>query len=99
MSTAAIDQFMSGVESRNPNEPEFLQAVREVASTLLPFIEENPRYAKARILERLTEPDRIFSFRVAWQNDKGDVQINRGYRVQFTTRSARTRAGCGSTRR
>jgi glutamate dehydrogenase (NADP+) len=83
MSTAAIDQFMSGVESRNPNEPEFLQAVREVASTLLPFIEENPRYAKARILERLTEPDRIITFRVAWEDDKGDVQINRAWRVQL----------------
>lgn len=78
-----LDSFMSRVERRNPNEPEFHQAVREVAESLVPFIQEHPRYEEARILDRLTEPDRIIIFRVAWQDDRGVVQVNRGYRVQF----------------
>ena len=79
----ATEDFMRGVRSRNPDEPEFLQAVHEVASTLVPFIEDHPKYKKARILERLTEPDRIITFRVAWEDDAGEVQINRAWRVQL----------------
>ena len=76
--------FMDQVRSRNPHEPEFLQAVAEVAETLIPFINENQKYQDFRILERMTEPDRIISFRVCWVDDAKRVRINRGYRVQFS---------------
>ena len=75
--------FIHGLKKRSPNEPEFHQAVSEVAKTLLPFIFKNKKYLEAKILERLTEPDRIISFRVCWEDDKHNVRINRGYRVQF----------------
>ncbi|RQV95743.1 NADP-specific glutamate dehydrogenase [bacterium] len=74
---------MADLIRRAPNEPEFHQAVLEVAKAVLPFIDENPIYAKEKILERLTEPDRVIMFRVAWEDDKGQVQVNRGYRVEF----------------
>jgi glutamate dehydrogenase (NADP+) len=74
---------MDELIARNPGQPEFHQAVREVVESLMPFVLERPDYQKARILERLTEPDRIVGFRVTWMDDAGDVQINRGYRVQF----------------
>jgi glutamate dehydrogenase (NADP+) len=77
-----VDDFMSRIVARNPNEPEFLQAVHEVARCVIPFIADKPEYREARILERLTEPDRIVSFRVCWEDDRGAIQINRGYRVQ-----------------
>jgi glutamate dehydrogenase (NADP+) len=77
-----IDQGMAWVAARNPHEPEFHQAVKEVAINILPFLLENPQYTDAQIFRRLTEPDRIVSFRVAWRNDRGDIEINRGYRVQ-----------------
>ena len=78
-----IEQFMVGLIKRNPNESEFHQAVKEVAESVIPFINKNPKYIKARILERMTEPDKVISFRVAWEDDQGDIQINKGYRVQF----------------
>ena len=77
-----LDGFLEDIARRNPGEPEFLQAVHEVAMDVLPFIADKPQYRDLRILERMTEPDRIVSFRVAWQADDGSVQINRGYRVQ-----------------
>jgi glutamate dehydrogenase/leucine dehydrogenase len=77
-----IDQGMAWVAARNPHEPEFHQAVKEVAISILPFLLENPQYTDAKIFRRLTEPDRIVSFRVAWRNDQGGIEINRGYRVQ-----------------
>ena len=73
------------VEKRNPGEPEFLQAVYEVLESLEPVIEANPKYQSAGILERLVEPDRQVIFRVPWVDDKGQVQVNRGYRVQFNS--------------
>ena len=73
------------VEKRNPGEPEFLQAVYEVLESLEPVIEANPKYEAAGILERLVEPDRQVIFRVPWVDDKGQVQVNRGYRVQFNS--------------
>jgi len=79
-----LDGFLGRIEKRSPNEPEFHQAVREVAETLWPFLQDNPRYAQANILERLTEPDRIVSFRVTWEDDAGAIHVNRGYRVQFS---------------
>ena len=79
----SLDEFMQGLIRRNPNEAEFHQAVREVAEKVIPFINQHPEYQKARILERMTEPDRIISFRVCWEDDEGNVRVNRGYRVQF----------------
>ncbi len=76
--------FMGGVERRNPGEHEFHQAVREVSESLIPFISKNPVYIKKQIIERLTEPDRIVSFRVCWEDDDGNIRTNRGYRVQFS---------------
>ncbi len=76
---------MEGVIAKNPGEKEFHQAVREVAETIIPFIEENPKYKTAKILERMTEPERTISFRVLWLDDNGEIQVNRGYRVQFNS--------------
>ncbi len=78
-----LERFMQGLTKRNPGEIEFHQAVEEVARTVIPHINKNQEYLNARILERLTEPDRIVSFRVCWEDDEGHVRINRGYRVQF----------------
>lgn len=80
---ARLEDFMNGLARRNPGEPEFHQAVGEVATSIIPFILENPIYEKMQILERMTEPDRIISFRVCWQDDDSNVRVNRGYRVQF----------------
>jgi glutamate dehydrogenase (NADP+) len=82
---AQIDEFMALVKQRNGHEPEFLQAVLEVAETVIPFIEENPKYKKAKVLERIVEPERAILFRVSWVDDNGNVQVNRGYRVQFNS--------------
>ncbi len=76
-------QFMEGLLSRNPGEPEFQQAVHEVVESIMPFILENPRYQEGNLLERLTEPDRIITFRVCWEDDKGGINVNRAWRVQF----------------
>ena len=76
---------MAHVAKSNANEPEFLQAVQEVADTVIPFIAKNPKYADAKVLERMVEPERTIMFRVAWTDDKGDVHVNRGYRVEFNS--------------
>ena len=78
-----LNDFMDGVKKRSPGETEFHQAVQEVAATILPYIADKPEYTKNMILERMTEPDRIISFRVTWQDDEGNVRVNRGHRVQF----------------
>jgi glutamate dehydrogenase (NADP+) len=80
-----VTAFMDYVKVRNPNEPEFHQAVFEVVSSLTPFIEKNPKYQKAKILERMVEPERVIMFRVPWVDDKGEIQINRGYRIQMNS--------------
>lgn len=77
-----VEEFVGGVEKRNPGQPEFIQAVREVAGDLLPHIERHPHYNDLQIFERLCEPDRVVSFRVTWQDDDGHIRVNRGYRVQ-----------------
>jgi glutamate dehydrogenase (NADP+) len=82
---AQIDEFMAGIKAKNPNEPEFQQAVYEVAETVIPFIEENPKYKTAKVLERIAEPERVIMFRITWMDDKGVTQVNRGYRVQFNS--------------
>jgi len=83
--SAAIQAFMDRVAASNPNEPEFLQAVEEVAEAIVPFMEANPRYKDAKVLERIVEPERVIMFRVPWTDDAGNVQVNRGYRIEFNS--------------
>ena len=78
-----VDGFMADVIRRSPGEPEFHQAVREFVEKVLPVVEADARYAKACVLERMVEPDRVIMFRVVWESDDGEPQVNRGYRVQF----------------
>ncbi len=80
-----VEDFMFQVKSKNPCEPEFHQAVQEVVETLADFVLENPIYLKHKILERMTEPERVISFRVPWLDDRGEIQINRGYRIQMNS--------------
>ncbi len=80
-----VEQFMAKIKVKNPAEPEFHQAVMEVSESLIPFIEENPRYKFAKILERIAEPERIIIFRVPWMNDKGEVEVNRGFRIEMNS--------------
>lgn len=80
-----LDHFMAQVKAKNPAEPEYHQAVQEVAETIIPFINENPKYRFSRILDRIIEPERVLIFRVPWLNDKGDVEVNRGYRVEMNS--------------
>jgi glutamate dehydrogenase (NADP+) len=82
---SSIDKFMEMVEKRNPGQPEFYQAVYEVAQAIIPFIEENPKYKKASILERMIEPERVIMFRVPWVDDEGNFRVNRGYRIQMNS--------------
>ncbi len=77
--------FMNYVESKNPGEKEFLQAVDEVVESLWDYLKENPHYVQARVLDRLVEPERIVTFRVPWLDDQGNVQVNRGFRVEFNS--------------
>jgi len=81
----AVEAFMANIKAKDPAQPEFHQAVFEVASSLMPFIEKNPRYRKAKVLERICEPERVILFRVPWMNDNGDVQINRGFRIEMNS--------------
>ena len=81
----SLENFLASVQKRDPNQPEFLQAVREVMTTLWPFLEKNPRYRDAALLERLIEPERVIQFRVTWVDDRGQVQVNRAWRVQFSS--------------
>ena len=78
-------EFMSYVKAKNPNQPEFHQAVFEVMESIWPVIQNNPQYQAANILERIVEPERLVTFRVTWVNDKGEVQVNRGYRIQMNS--------------
>lgn len=80
-----IDAFINSVKAKNEHETEFLQAVTEVAETVIPFVMENPKYAEAKILQRMVEPERVLMFRVPWLDDAGNVQVNRGYRVEFNS--------------
>jgi glutamate dehydrogenase (NADP+) len=85
MSTVSseVERFMGGLVKRNPGETEFHQAVQEFAETVMPFYMEHPAHMKAQILERMTEPDRIITFRVSWEDDEGNIRANRAWRVQF----------------
>jgi len=80
-----LTQFMDRVKAKNPSETEFHQAVYEVVSSIMPYIEKHPKYQKAKILERMVEPERVLMFRVPWVDDKGEVQVNRGYRIEMNS--------------
>ncbi len=82
---AKVKEFMDKLIAKNPGEEEFHQAVQEVVESLMPFIEKHPEYQKAKILERMTEPERVIMFRVPWIDDKGEYQINRGFRIQMNS--------------
>ncbi|MBO5434299.1 NADP-specific glutamate dehydrogenase, partial [bacterium] len=79
-----IEQVLNDVKEKNVHEPEYLQAVEEVLNTIKPVVERHPEYKKLAVLERMTEPERIITFRVPWVNDAGEVCVNRGYRVQYS---------------
>ncbi len=80
-----VNDFMAKVIAKNPSELEFHQAVHEVVESIIPFIEENPQYKEAKILERIVEPERVMMFRVPWLDDKGEVQVNRGFRIEMNS--------------
>lgn len=82
---AKIEAFMDRVRAKNGHEPEFLQAVQEVAEAVVPFIESNPKYEIAKILDRIVEPERTIIFRIPWLDDHGNIQVNRGYRIEFNS--------------
>ncbi|MGL5632120.1 MAG: NADP-specific glutamate dehydrogenase [Azovibrio sp.] len=85
MKYTSFEEFMTRTSDRNPGQPEFLQAVAEVMESLWPFIASQPRYMEQGLLDRLVEPERIIMFRVSWVDDRGDVQVNRGYRIQHNS--------------
>ena len=83
--TYSLESFLNHVQKRDPNQTEFAQAVREVMTTLWPFLEQNPKYRQMSLLERLVEPERVIQFRVVWVDDRNQIQVNRAWRVQFSS--------------
>jgi len=81
----SVEEFMDMVKAKNPGEAEFHQAVFEVVESLWEFLQDNPHYMDAKVLERLVEPERVIMFRIPWRNDKGEIEINKGYRVEFNS--------------
>ena len=82
---SSVEDFMAMVENKNPNEPEFHQAVHEVVESLWGFLQDNQDYIYSGVMQRVVEPERVIMFRVPWRNDKGDVEVNRGYRIEFNS--------------
>src|SRR4030066_1953654 len=80
-----VNEFMAKIIAKNPGETEFHQAVKEVVESLMPFIEDNPKLKHGKILERITEPERVILFRVPWVADNGEIQINKGYRIEMNS--------------
>ncbi len=85
MKLSTLDQFLDHIRARDPHQPEFMQAVKEVMTSLWPFIEQNPHYAQQGILERLVEPERAIQFRISWVDDQGQARTNRGFRIQHNS--------------
>ncbi len=85
MTPPSLEQFLSRIQARDPHQPEFMQAVKEVMHSLWPFIEKNPRYGSHALLERLVEPERAIQFRISWMDDTGRIQVNRGFRIQHNS--------------
>ena len=92
----SLDDFLRGVAARDPQQPEFMQAVQEVMLSLWPFIEKHPHYAEHAILERLVEPERVIQFRVCWTDDQGQARVNRASASSTARPSAPSRAACAS---
>jgi len=82
---AYVDQVLETIKKRNPGEPEFLQAATEVLRSIVPVLERHPEYVESRLLERMVEPERVVMFRVPWEDDQGRFQVNRGFRIQFSS--------------
>ena len=82
---SSVEDFMAMIEHKNPNEPEFHQAVHEVVESLWSFLQDNQDYIYSGVMQRVVEPERVIMFRVPWRNDKGDVEVNRGYRIEFNS--------------
>src|SRR3990172_7306012 len=82
--TQLVERFMLDLVAKNPGESEFHQAVKEVVDSLVPCLESHPKYIEAKILERIVEPDRVIMFRVPWLDDHNNIQVNRGFRVEFS---------------
>ena len=80
-----VSEFMAELKAKNPGEPEFHQAAMEVVESLAPVLERHPEYRKMKILERIAEPERVIMFRVPWVDDKGEIQINKGYRIEMNS--------------
>ena len=80
-----VNEVLENLKKKYPWETEFLQAATEVLNSLAPVVDKDPKYRKHKILERIVEPERIISFRVTWQDDKGEIQVNNGWRVQFNS--------------
>lgn len=97
MASSYVQKVIRSVKKSNPHQPEFIQALEEVLHSLEPLFLKDPKYQQNGILERIVEPERQIMFRVAWTDDKGRVQVNRGYRVQFNSALAPTRAASAST--
>jgi glutamate dehydrogenase (NADP+) len=85
ITSAYVDQVFETVKKRNPGEPEFLQAANEVLRSITPVLDRHPEYVESRILERIVEPERVIMFRIPWQDDQGQYQVNRGFRIQFSS--------------
>ncbi|MCK4774454.1 MAG: glutamate dehydrogenase, partial [Candidatus Krumholzibacteria bacterium] len=83
--TYNVQKLLAEVKSKNPAEPEFHQAVQDVAESLSPVLERHPHYRTAKILERIIEPERVIMFRVPWMDDQGEVQVNRGFRIEMNS--------------
>ena len=90
-----VQQFLAEVEQRNQHQPEFMQAVTEVAETVIPYIVQHDIYYGQNILMRIVEPERVVSFRVAWIDDKEEIQVNRGYRIEMNSAIGPYKGGCG----
>ncbi len=91
-----MTEIIQAVTNRDPNEMEFQQAVSEVISSVRPVLDQNSVYRESKILERLIEPERVITFRVPWMDDRGEVQVNRGYRVEMNSAIGPYKGGCGS---
>ena len=89
-----VDDILDLVAQRDPDQKQFKNTVSEVLTSVVPLLEKHPEYKKHKILERMIEPDRVITFRVSWVDDNGDIQVNRGYRVQMSS-GALNFAKCG----
>ena len=93
-----LDEFMAELERKNPAQPEFIQAAREVVASVIDVVNKTPKYLANKILDRIVEPERVIQFKVEWEDDKHQIQVNRGYRVQFNSAIGPYKGGLRFTR-